>query len=178
MSAARRPRPEFAEVFAAIEAEYADDILAKNEAPGQEGATVQSAHPLQILTILRNQGFDSLIDITATDCGELEREWDFEVIYMLRRGVEGLRFRLNVAVIGRKSPKLPTSTELYPAAAWPEREVAEMFGITFKEHPDPRRLFLPDGFDGKPLRKEYAATGEEERDKFPELGVETNGSEA
>jgi len=57
--------------------------------------------------------------------------------------------------VPRQEPRLPTATGVYRGASWHEREMAEMFGIGFAGHPDPRPLLLPDGFEGRPLRKEF-----------------------
>jgi len=52
-------------------------------------------------------------------------------------------------------PSIPSLTEIYPAAEWKEREVYDMFGISFEGHPDLRRIFTEDGFEGWPLRKDF-----------------------
>ncbi len=56
----------------------------------------------------------------------------------------------------REEPVLPTVSGVFPAANWKEREAAELFGITFEGHPDPRKLLLPEEWEGYPLRKDYA----------------------
>ena len=94
---------------------------------------------------------------------------DFQVLVTLRASAKAQTLLLHVAILGRKTPKTPSITPVYPAAEWAEREVAEMFGIAFKEHPDPRKLFLPDNFEGNPLRREYPVEGEGERDSFAVL---------
>lgn len=58
-------------------------------------------------------------------------------------------------VVPRAEPTLETLTGVFPGASWPERETAEMFGITFAGHPNPGKLLLPDEFEGHPLRKEF-----------------------
>lgn len=149
--------------------EFGDDVLAASDLGGQPALTVQAARPFEILRFLRErEGFDVLVDLTALDTGDEEKEWDFELVYALRAPERGVScFRLHVAVIGRKAPKIPTAVELWPAAAWLEREVAEMFGIVFRGHPDPRKLLLPDNFESHPLRREYPIAGEGERESFP-----------
>lgn len=57
--------------------------------------------------------------------------------------------------VPRERPELPTLTGVYRGASWHEREAAEMFGLVFAGHPDPRPLLLPDGFEGHPLRKDF-----------------------
>ncbi len=160
------------QIVESVREEFGDDILSSDEANDQLAITTQAARPLEILTFFRDRhAYHGLVDITATDCGELECDWEFEVIYLLRSTQPELPLlRIHIAVLGRKGPKLPTAAELWPAAQWPEREIAEMFGITFKEHPDPRKLLLPENFEGNPLRKEYPVTGQGERESFPTLG--------
>ena len=81
-------------------------------------------------------------------------------------GALAATLRVHVALLDGKSPKMPSVVSLFPAAAWPEREIAEMYGIVFKEHPDPRKLLLPDNFAGHPMRRDYPAGGRDERDAF------------
>lgn len=57
--------------------------------------------------------------------------------------------------IPRADPRLGTATTVYKGASWHERETAEMYGVTFLDHPNPKPLLLPDGFEGHPLRKEF-----------------------
>ena len=57
--------------------------------------------------------------------------------------------------LGREDPRIASLVEVYPGANWHEREAAEMFGITFEGHPEPEPLYLPEGFEGHPLRKSF-----------------------
>ena len=82
------------------------------------------------------------------------REPRFEVIYILVSIEHRLRVRLKVASPG-EDPHLPTATVVWPAANWLEREIWDMFGIAFDGHPDPRRLLMPEDWEGYPARKDY-----------------------
>jgi NADH-quinone oxidoreductase subunit C len=67
---------------------------------------------------------------------------------------EPRRLRLKV-LVPDDDPRLPTLTPVYPAAEWPEREIYDLFGVTFDGHPDLRRILMPDDWEGYPLRKDY-----------------------
>jgi NADH-quinone oxidoreductase subunit C len=96
--------------------------------------------------------FTFLADITAVDVHPAEPR--FELIYILVSIAHRLRLRLKVRLAGEDA-RVPTLTSLWPAANWLEREVWDMFGIQFDGHPDPRRLLMPEDWDGFPLRKDY-----------------------
>ena len=81
------------------------------------------------------------------------RDPRFEVVYILVSIEHGLRVRLKVP-LGAIDPHLPTVTTLWPAANWLEREAWDLFGIAFDGHPDPRRLLMPEDWEGYPLRKD------------------------
>ncbi len=93
-----------------------------------------------------------LSEITAVDY--LPREPRFEVIYILVSLTHRLRIRLKVRLAG-DAAHLPTVTPLWLGANWLEREVWDLFGIAFDGHPNPRRLLMPEDWDGHPLRKDY-----------------------
>ena len=90
-----------------------------------------------------------LSDAFGVDCGD-----HLQVVYHLIRPetAEGAFVRTNLP---RDNATMPTLTALYNTANWVEREIAEMFGVTFADHPDPRKLLLPDDWQGYPLRKDY-----------------------
>jgi NADH-quinone oxidoreductase subunit C len=96
--------------------------------------------------------FSVLLDITAVDFHP--REPRFEVVYHLVSIDERARLRLKVALAG-DAPQVPSLTPIWPAANWLEREVWDLFGIIFAGHPDPRRLLMPEDWEGFPLRKDY-----------------------
>ncbi|MGH2353537.1 MAG: NADH-quinone oxidoreductase subunit C [Chloroflexota bacterium] len=96
--------------------------------------------------------FELLIDI----CGAHwpTRELPFEVTYLFHSLATNARIRLKCSV-GGETPTLPTLTGLSPAANWPEREIYDMFGVTFDGHPDLRRILTPNDWEGHPLRKDF-----------------------
>jgi NADH-quinone oxidoreductase subunit C len=93
-----------------------------------------------------------LVELTAIDFHP--REPRFELMYLLVSLEHRQRLRLKVRLHGADA-RVPTVTSVWPAANWLEREVWDLFGIVFDGHPDPRRLLMPDDWDGFPLRKDY-----------------------
>lgn len=86
-------------------------------------------------------------------CG-IERETTIEIIYRFSVIERPLIVTVHTQVPKAK-PSLPTLTGLYKGCLWAEREIAEMYGVTFEGHPDPRHLLLPEDWKGYPLRKDY-----------------------
>ncbi len=123
---------------------------------------------LALLETLKNShGFSMLVDITCVDYLEYEGASDrFGVVYCLLNMTTGERLIVRT-FINDPSPTLPTVTTLWKGADWMEREVYDMFGITFTGHPDLRRILMPDEFTAFPLRKDYPIKGRGERHNFP-----------
>jgi NADH-quinone oxidoreductase subunit C len=96
--------------------------------------------------------FNFLAELTAADYWP--REPRFEVVYILVSLAHRHRVRLKVPLHGNDA-RVATVTGIWPAANWLEREVWDMFGIVFDGHPDPRRLLMPEDWQGYPLRKDY-----------------------
>ena len=102
--------------------------------------------------------FKQLIDITAVDYPEKEKR--FKVVYLLLSHENNLRIIINI-IIDEKMI-VPSITKIFPSANWMEREVFDMYGISFKDHPDLRRILTDYGFEGYPLRKDFPLTGHTE----------------
>jgi|SRR5689334_20827183 NADH-quinone oxidoreductase subunit C len=95
--------------------------------------------------------FAFLAELTAVDYWP--RDPRFEVVYVLVSLQHRFRARMKVRVPG-PDPHLATVSDIWPAANWLEREVWDLFGIAFDGHPDPRRLLMPEDWEGFPLRKD------------------------
>jgi NADH-quinone oxidoreductase subunit C len=123
-------------------------------------------HP--VLAYLKDHHkFDMLVDVTAVDYLEYpDAVHRFGVIYPLLSTSTNLRLIVKTHV-DLPNPTLPTATDLWRGADWMEREVFDMFGITFAGHPDLRRILMPDEFTAFPLRKDYPLKGYGERHNFP-----------
>ena len=118
-------------------------------------------------TLKNSYGFSMLVDITCVDYLEYEGAADrFGVVYCLLNMTTGERLIVRTFV-NDPNPTLPTVTTLWKGADWMEREVYDMFGITFTGHPDLRRILMPDEFTAFPLRKDYPLKGRGERHNFP-----------
>lgn len=113
---------------------------------------------IKLLTFLRddqNCQFKQLIDITAVDFPE--RQPRFDVIYNLLSHKQNQRIRIKVAV--EEDTTVPSACEVHSVANWFEREVWDLYGLFFDNHPDLRRILTDYGFEGHPLRKDFPLTG-------------------
>ena len=99
--------------------------------------------------------FKQLIDITAVDYPEKEKR--FKIIYLLLSHEKNLRIVINTYI--NEKVVVPSITKIFPSANWMEREVFDMYGVSFKDHPDLRRILTDYGFEGYPLRKDFPLTG-------------------
>ena len=113
-----------------------------------------------ILFIKNNQStkFKQLIDITAVDYPQSDKR--FKLVYLFLSHEFNSRLILETFI--NEDEVVPTVTKIYPAANWMEREVFDMYGIKFKDHPDLRRILTDYGFEGYPLRKDFPLTGHNE----------------
>ena len=105
-----------------------------------------------------NTKFRQLIDITAVDFPEKEQR--FRIVYLLLSHEFNTRVLIEFDIY--EGEKVPSLTKIFPSANWMEREVFDMYGIDFKDHPDLRRILTDYGFKGYPLRKDFPITGHNE----------------
>ena len=107
--------------------------------------------------------FRQLIDITVVDYPESAQR--FKVVYLFLSHEFNQRIILSYPI--SENEVIPSLTQIYPAANWMEREVFDMYGVKFKDHPDLRRILTDYGFEGHPLRKDFPLTGHTE-DRYSE----------
>lgn len=113
---------------------------------------------MRLMRLLRDDPnclFKVLVDVTAADYPE--RAERFEVVYNLLSLSHNQRIRVKVAT--DENEPVPSMTQLFNSAGWFEREVWDMYGVFFTDHPDLRRMLTDYGFEGHPLRKDFPLTG-------------------
>ena len=106
----------------------------------------------------KNTKFRQLMDVTVVDYPENTQR--FKVVYLFLSHEFNQRILLSYLI--NENELVPTLTSIYPAANWMEREVFDMYGVKFKDHPDLRRILTDYGFEGHPLRKDFPLTGHTE----------------
>ena len=102
--------------------------------------------------------FKQLIDITAVDYPENSKR--FKMVYLFLSHQFNQRIIINSLI--NENEVVPSLTKIFPSANWMEREVFDMYGVKFKDHPDLRRILTDYGFEGHPLRKDFPLTGHNE----------------
>jgi len=122
---------------------------------------IDSDDLIDVLVFLKNNSsakFRQLIDITAVDYPQNEKR--FKIVYLLLSHENNFRIIIDSYV--KENEFVPSLTSVFQSANWMEREVFDMYGIEFKDHPDLRRILTDYGFEGYPLRKDFPLTGHEE----------------
>ena len=123
-----------------------------------------------ILQFLRDEDqFDYCVDITAVHYPK--REQQFDVLWILYSFARNERIRVKTQI--RDGESLASAVPIWPTANWLEREVYDMFGIKFDGHPDLKRILLPEGWKGHPLRKDYGILQQDQEWVQINLGIES-----
>jgi NADH-quinone oxidoreductase subunit C len=137
---------------------------------GQNYMVVSPSVIAELLQVLRDEEqFDYCVDVTAVHYPEREKQ--FDVIWILYSFPLNVRIRVKIMIADGES--VPSSAEVWPTANWLEREVYDMFGIRFEGHPDLKRILLPDGWKGHPLRKDYGIIQQDNEWVQINLGIES-----
>ena len=153
-------------IIARIEDKFSDSTLDTTKFVGEDIIHIKGFSNLDILKLFKDNGFNFLADMTAVDnltLGGFER---FSVVYHLLSHETKERVTVK-AYVPENQPELPSAESLWKTADWQEREIYDLFGISFKGHPNLTRIMNPDDYKGHPLRKDYPRLGMKERDDFP-----------
>jgi NADH-quinone oxidoreductase subunit C len=138
---------------------------------GQNYMIVDRSLIPELLQVLRNEEeFDYCVDITAVHYPKREKK-EFDVVWVLYSFPRNERIRVTTQIAEGES--LPTSVPIWATTNWLEREVFDMFGIKFDGHPDMKRILLPDGWKGHPLRKDYGILQQDNEWVQINLGIES-----
>lgn len=141
--------------------DFPDTVIETHTQHGDATVTIRREGLLPLARQLRHDpdlAFDFLMDVTAVDHlgrGHAER---FEVVYHLYSTAQSHRLRVKAGVPA-DDPTIESLVSVWKGANWLERETYDMYGIRFVGHPDLRRIYLYEEFDGYPLRKDYPKEG-------------------
>jgi NADH-quinone oxidoreductase subunit C len=151
-------------------AKFGAAILDALEDRKQAYLVVDAANLSEVALYSRDQEkFDLLEDYTAVDWPRREKR--FDLIAVLYSFPHNTRLRLKIPIAEKES--VGSLVEVWPTANWLEREIFDMFGIEFAGHPDLKRILLPDGWEGHPLRKDYDILRQDHAWVRENLGIES-----
>jgi NADH-quinone oxidoreductase subunit C len=137
---------------------------------GQNYMQVDRSLIPNVLQILRDEEqFNYCVDVTALHYPKRERQ--FDIVWILYSFARNERVRVKTQIADGEH--IPSVVSLWAAANWLEREVFDMFGIQFDGHPDLKRILLPDGWKGHPLRKDYGIIQQDQEWVQINLGIES-----
>jgi NADH-quinone oxidoreductase subunit C len=149
---------------------FGDQISEFSVYLGQKFLVAKPEAAVPILDFLKLEAdFDYLVDITAVDYPK--RPERFELVYILYSFARNDRVRIKTAIPDGYKPQSAVNVHL--TANWLEREVFDMFGIEFANHPDMRRILLPEEWEGYPLRKDRPITAMDNRWVEENIGIES-----
>ena len=136
---------------------FSDQLIEVYQSSGDTFVRIESNALIDVCTFLKEEcNFIYLSDMVGTD--RYTSDERFEVIYNLLSFKDQTRLFLKVWC-DEENPELESVTKIWPGANWNEREVYDMYGVRFKNHPDFRRIFMPEDFNYFPLRKEFPLLG-------------------
>jgi NADH-quinone oxidoreductase subunit C len=131
--------------------------LSSSERFGELTVEIAPENVIEACRLLKyERQYERLSTVTAVD--RYPSQPRFEVVYHLQSIARKERLRLKCRLSGDQ-PEIDSATAVWRSANWFEREVFDLFGIRFRNHPDLRRIMMPEGWDGHPLRKDYPVTG-------------------
>ena len=145
----------------AINSELTTKVLSSNIKHDQINICIEDNNLIEVMIFLKTHSstkFKQLIDITAVDYPDRDKR--FKMVYLLLSHEKNSRIKIEFDM--KEGEILSSLTSIFPSANWMEREVFDMYGVEFKDHPDLRRILTDYGFKGHPLRKDFPLTGHNE----------------
>jgi NADH-quinone oxidoreductase subunit C len=164
------PMPWESAMVGKLKGQYGSGIREASTYLGQNYLVVEPSIVFELLQILRDgERFDYCVDITAVHYPQREKQ--FDLVWILYSFPRNERVRVKIMVADGES--VPSATPIWATANWLEREVFDMFGIRFDGHPDLKRILMPDGWKGHPLRKDYGIIQQDQEWVKANLGIES-----
>jgi len=164
------PQPWESEMVTRLRNRYGSGIDPKTYL-GQNYIIADPSIVYELLQVMRDEEqFDYCVDVTAVHYPQ-RKEKEFDVIWILYSFPRNERVRVKTMI--KDGDPAPSVAGLWSTANWLERECYDMFGVRFEGHPDLRRILLPDGWQGFPLRKEYGITQQDSEWVKINLGIES-----
>ncbi len=145
------------ERFNSIKNNLRDFDLAYGNVNGTHDITIKKEDVLKVGNLLYNEcGMDWMVDAVSVD--RYKKQDRYEMVYNLRSTKHRDRLFIRIK-LDSKEPQMETLSGIWESANWYEREAYDMMGITFLNHPDPRRMYMPEDYEYYPLRKEFPLMG-------------------
>jgi NADH-quinone oxidoreductase subunit C len=154
--------PALENIYSSLKSIFKDSIIEGKFEKDELSIKVKKEDIFLILKFLKNEkGFNALNDIVGMDNSSniKEAQKRFSILYQLYRfpGFDRVRIVIDV----NENEPVDTAYFIYKSSDWAEREIFDMFGISFTGHPDLRRIYMPDSFSGFPLRKDFPLEGQQ-----------------
>lgn len=167
---APKPEPWDSDLVRSLKAQYGSGIREANSYVGQKYLVVDSSIVYEILLRLRDdERFNYCVDITAVHYPK--RDAQFDIVYILYSFPNNQRIRVKTQI--KDGERLRSAFSIWPTANWLEREIFDMFGISFDEHPELKRILMPDDWTGHPLRKDYGILQQDQAWVKKNVGIES-----
>jgi len=164
------PLPWESPLVTKLQRQYGSGIQEAKSYVGQNYLVLDPSIAHEVLQILRDEEeFEYCVDLTAVHYPQREKQ--FDLVWILYSFAHNMRLRVKTIIADGES--FPSSVDIWPTTNWLEREVFDMFGITFTGHPDLKRILLPDGWKGYPLRKDYGIIQQDQEWVQINLGIES-----
>ena len=165
-----KPEPWDSELVRSLNSQYGSGIREASTYAKQNYLVVDSSLVYEILMRMRDdQLFDYCVDITAVHYPK--RDAQFDIVYILYSFHNNERLCIKTQI--KDGERLRSAFVLWPTANWLEREVFDMFGIEFDGHPELKRILMPDGWKGHPLRKDYGILQQDAEWVKTNIGIES-----